>query len=232
MNFDTTNKNLTVWIARVPKYLGKIIKKHNKQLDVGTLTIERDAASGGARLDFDLSSALTATGIPKEYKIEVKDRESNRMYIVHEQEDGMVVDGCVNKECYIRPVMNAEYLKYKKESMDTSVEQGGVKIIDYFSEVRKGEKYGSLRELESLARKRKAMLQEKKRERLDVQDVLDMIFSAYEQRDLWTVKDLADFTGQPVAYIQELVSEICTLNKKDHRNTYELKPEYRGRGEE
>ncbi|KAI5173208.1 transcription initiation factor TFIIF subunit beta [Pancytospora epiphaga] len=78
-----------------------------------------------------------------------------------------------------------------------------------------------------MARNRKIMLQEKKRERLDSQDVYDMIFNAYEKRPLWTVKDLADFTGQPTAYIQELIADICVLNKKDHRHAYELKPEYK-----
>ena len=54
-----------------------------------------------------------------------------------------------------------------------------------------------------------------------------MVFKAFEKYSSWTVKDLADFCGQPVAFIQEIVSDICVLNKKDLKNMYELRPEYR-----
>lgn len=223
MNIDTSNKKVTVWIAKVPKYIGEKMMQCEEETVMGTLSIDRTET--GVSLGIKLSDEMLSTGIPAEHIIDVKQRDGNA-YIIGGVPESISIDGCIDKECFIRPVINAEYLSFKKSQKTENVESE-VKIIDYFTEIRKGEKYGSLKELDSLAKKRKVMLQEKKRERLDSQDVLDMIFNAYEQHNLWTVKDLADFTGQPVAYIQELVSDICVLNKKDHKNSYELKPEYR-----
>lgn len=89
------------------------------------------------------------------------------------------------------------------------------------------DKIGNVKELESLARKRKKMLQDRKRERLDKNEVMDIIFRAFETNESWTAKELGDFSGQPLAYINELLPEICTMNKKDQRNMWQLKDEYK-----
>ncbi|KAI5173211.1 transcription initiation factor TFIIF subunit beta [Pancytospora epiphaga] len=225
MKIDTSNKGQTLWLVRIPRYLADKILASNEELIVGTLGLDRGVGnSNNMRLSFTLSDTLASTGIPIEHKIDVKDKEQ-KMFLLRGLEDDMVVEGQISKECFIKPLINEQYLAYKRRQRLSSTDT--VKIIDYFMEARKGEKYGSLKEMEMMARNRKIMLQEKKRERLDSQDVYDMIFNAYEKRPLWTVKDLADFTGQPTAYIQELIADICVLNKKDHRHAYELKPEYK-----
>lgn len=224
MDINTTNKKLTVWVAKFPQYIAERILSADGEMLIGTLSINKEANSVKVRIN--LSDALLSDGIPTDYIIDIKDKDKP-IFVVRNDDSQMVVEGCVNKECFVRPVMNVQYMEFKRRQAMASEEKSSVRMIDYFYEIRKGEKYGSLREMDALSRKRKLMLQEKKRERLDSQDVLDMIFSAFEQRDLWTVKDLADFTGQPIAYIQELVSEIGVLNKRDHKNSYELKPEYK-----
>ncbi|XP_077301486.1 general transcription factor IIF subunit 2-like [Arctopsyche grandis] len=128
------------------------------------------------------------------------------MYLISNDKKKMYIEGTVNKECFVQPVVNAEYLKFKRSLKETENEK--VKVLDYFAEVKRNGKYSSLREMEVLAKKRKQMLQEKKRERLEREDVLEILFNAFEKHDLWTVRDLADFSGQPVAYIQELVNEV------------------------
>lgn len=226
MNLDTSNKRLTVWIGKFPKYISDIILNSKSKLNIGHLSIDKNDKLATVDIKIDLSEQLKMHDIPTEHTIEIKDKDL-KMYVIKNDLNKLYVEGFINKECFIKPIINSKYLEYKKLQMKNKNEENSVKIMDYFSEIRKGEKYGSLRELEILAKKRKTMLQEKKRERLDSQDVLEMIFNAFEQHDLWTVKDLADFTGQPVAYIQKLINEICVLNKKDHKSSYELKPEYK-----
>lgn len=268
MILNTDKKKVTVWLAKLPKYLGEKILSADREIRIGTLNINRKENDN--QVTIEISDTLKGTGIPTEYTISIKDQDKP-MYILQNdanrskgsnavdspsinsrrsvpdlskvknksfsellkdspfpEEGSFSIQGVINKECFIRPVINEKYLEYKK-AMQSLAEQNEstVKMIDYFAEVRKGEKYGSLKEMDILARKRKKQLQDKKRERLDKQDVIDIIFNAFEKHEFWTVRDLADFSGQPVAYIQELVSEICVLNKKDHRNTYELKPEYK-----
>lgn len=191
---------------------------------LGSLGVEKTEM--GATLDFQLSKMIQDTGIPKKYIVEMKEKEKG-MYLVT-QGKGMEVEGIVNKEVFIRPVMNSEYLEFKRRMR--AAEEEKVKVIDYFSEMKRSGKYSMLKEMDVLARKRKQMLQEKKRERLDKEAVMEILFNAFEIHERWTVKDLADFSGQPVAYMQEIVNEVCVLNKRDHRNTYELKPEYKRQG--
>ncbi|ORD92990.1 T2FB [Enterospora canceri] len=100
-------------------------------------------------------------------------------------------------------------------------------MINHFEQLKRGEKYTGLKEMEAHARKKKRQLQEKKRERLDKSDAIDVLFKAFEKHGAWTVKDLADFTGQPVAYIQEIIGEIAVLDKKDYKNTYILKKQFK-----
>lgn len=225
MHLHSDKKKVTVWLAKVPRYLGERIMSLNGGSLIGSLQI--DQTPQGTRCNIKLENNIVNSGIPKEHNIEIKDRNTN-MYLVSNDSKKMTVEGVVNKECFINPVVNAEYLKFKrslKNSSDNTEEK--VKVIDFFAEVKRNAKYSSLREMDVLAKKRKQMLQDKKRERLDREDVLEILFNAFEKHDLWTVRDLADFSGQPVAYIQELVNEVCTLNKKDHKNTYELKPEFK-----
>lgn len=98
--------------------------------------------------------------------------------------------------------------------------------------------------------------EEGKRARADKQQVLDMLFSAFEKHQYYNIKDLVDITKQPVVrlrhrqpkenktkhlielslppppfsqiYLKEILRDIGTYNVKGtHKNTWELKPEYR-----
>lgn len=70
--------------------------------------------------------------------------------------------------------------------------------------------------------------EEGKRARADKQQVLDMLFSAFEKHQYYNIKDLVDITKQPVIYLKEILRDIGIYNVKGtHKNTWELKPEYR-----
>lgn len=226
MNMDFNNKKVTVWIAKLPKYITSIILDSNKKLNIGKLLVDKNEKDNSIDIKINLSKDIKAFNIPIDHVVEIKNKEK-KLYLIKNAGDKYSIEGMANKECLIKPVINAMYLEYKKNKIKNNDTKKTIKIFDYFSEVKKGERYGLLKEVDILAKKRKIMLQEKKRERLDRKYVLDMIFNAFEQHEFWTVKDLADFTGQPVAYIQELITEICVLNKADHKNSYELKPEYK-----
>ena len=135
------------------------------------------------------------------------------------------LDGIIDSEFVITPIINKNYMQFKKQQSNKILHN--TEVIDCMNEGLRIEKIGNLREMEYLARKRKQMLISKKRERLDKKDVLDIVFNAFEKYNSWTVKDLADFTGQPLAFIQEIVNEICDVDKKEHKNSYTLKDEYK-----
>ena len=69
---------------------------------------------------------------------------------------------------------------------------------------------------------------EMKRERLPKEDVMNMLFSAFEKHTYWALKGLVDYTKQPVQYLKDILGEICNFNTRGpYKNTYQLKPEYK-----
>merc|ERR1712168_64176 len=70
--------------------------------------------------------------------------------------------------------------------------------------------------------------EDRKRVRGERADVLSDIFAAFEKRQYYSLKDLVGITQQPVVHLKAILRDVCTYNLKNpHKNTYELKPEYR-----
>lgn len=226
MELNGYNKDMKIWLVKVPLFLAERILSQDSEITIGELEVTKATPTEPASLNLRLSNEFCAGNFPSSFDVRITARENN-MYVVKTGEKSADVEGVINNECYITPEINAEYLAYKcSVGFKSDAKRNNVQVIDYLKEGKKGEKFGSLRELEYLARKRKKMLLDKKRERLGKNEVMDLVFKAFEKYPSWTVKDLADFCGQPVAFIQEIVSDICVLNKKDLKNSYELKPEY------
>lgn len=207
-----------VFLVKVPKYLGKQIRSLGNNKTIGEFLFDGQTA----QIKFPTSI------YPNEYKIIVKDDDSK--YIAN-------INGDDGNECFVHkistmfhvvPVMNAAYFEFKKKQKNQVHDnRHEIQFLNHFDELRKGEKYANLKEMDMYIRKKKQQTQEKKRERLEKSDVLNLMFKAFEKHDSWTVKDLADFSGQPIAYIQEIINEIATLDKKDNRNTYVLKDQFK-----
>merc|ERR550519_2537382 len=69
---------------------------------------------------------------------------------------------------------------------------------------------------------------EGKKSRDDRDKVMDMLFSAFEKHQFYNIKDLVNITKQPVQYLKEILHDIGIYNVKGtHKNTWELRPEYR-----
>jgi len=69
--------------------------------------------------------------------------------------------------------------------------------------------------------------EEDKRVRKPKDVVVDMIFSAFAKNEHNDLKTLVNHTEQPMAYLKEILQEVCIYNKKGpHRLMYELKPEF------
>ncbi|KAM0681316.1 General transcription factor IIF subunit 2 [Glugoides intestinalis] len=229
MLFNTGKKKITVCLVKFPKYIGEQIMNLKKGTVVASLKVDNSKGAEAPKMHIKLANSVIESGVPSEHTVELKNKDGS-ICLVRSGEKKLEVEGVVNKEFFIRPVINSEYLKFKRELKNKELQdEEKVKVLNYFTEVKRNAKYSTIREMDMLAKKRKQMLQDKKRERLGKDYVLEIVFNAFEKHELWTVKDLADFSGQPVGYIQEIVNEICILNKMDHKNTYELKPEYKNR---
>lgn len=224
MLLDTKTKEVSVWLAKLPPFLSKKLLSFNSDTEIGYLNISTATSDAPAQV----SIGITLSDVPLNFTIRFNEI-SQPMYVLKGNDR---IEGKVVKEVFVNPVFDNAYLEFKKMEEVSAAAQPSTQIIDYMKEGRKTDRFGTVSELESLARRRKKQLQSQKRERLERNEVMDMVFKAFEKFDSWTAKDLADFSGQPVAYIQEILGEIAVLNKKDHRNSYSLKPEYKEASDE
>ncbi|KCZ77212.1 hypothetical protein H311_01780 [Anncaliia algerae PRA109] len=217
MLIDTTKSENTFWLVKFPPFLAEKLGKIHNDAQIGEISISPEG-----EISFILSNIMISQGFPTDYSISTVTK-SEKIYLL---KDGSI-EGYSVKEIYINPVQNDIYYEFITNRNKNIYKEAETKVINYKSEGKVSKGFGSLSDVEFIARNRKRLLQAKKRERLDKNEVIDMIFRAFEKHKQWSVRDLADFTGQPLAYIQELLPDICNVNKKDHKGFYELKPEFR-----
>ncbi|KAL3701931.1 hypothetical protein R1sor_019953 [Riccia sorocarpa] len=72
---------------------------------------------------------------------------------------------------------------------------------------------------------------EGKRIRRERNELEDIVFKLFERQSNWSLKQLVHETDQPVAFLKEVLNDLCIYNKRGaNQGTYELKPEYKRTG--
>ncbi|EJW02583.1 hypothetical protein EDEG_03016 [Edhazardia aedis USNM 41457] len=226
MFLDTKGNKVGVWLAKFPAIITEKLQKMNPESVIGTMNYEKNEQNSQSKITFTLSDEMLALGLPSQYDIVFNDVRTN-MYILKLEGLQSKIEGTIKKECNIRPKINHEYLNFKKRLAEEKRNIQKCCETITLKDVNMAEKVLGVADIEFLSKKRKKMLSEKKRERTGSSEALNMIFMAYEESESWTVKDMAARINQPVAFTQQLMNEICILNKRDHRNLWELKPLYK-----
>ncbi|CAM6083810.1 unnamed protein product [Calypogeia fissa] len=69
---------------------------------------------------------------------------------------------------------------------------------------------------------------EGKRIRRERAELEEDVFKLFERQPNWTLRQLVQETDQPVAFLKEVLNDLCVYNKRGaNQGTYELKPEYK-----
>jgi len=139
-----------------------------------------------------------------------------------ETDQGQVtLEGNVPSRWDCRPDMTKEYRsvlqsredheKKRHRPLITITEDQAPKTIHQRSKVRKAEPI------------------QDKMTRIPKPDLINAIFHLFSTQEHWSLKSLRDSTEQPTAYLKEVLQELCVYTKKGpNKNTFELKPEYKG----
>uniref|UniRef100_A0A8C6SGM7 General transcription factor IIF subunit 2 n=1 Tax=Neogobius melanostomus TaxID=47308 RepID=A0A8C6SGM7_9GOBI len=129
----------------------------------------------------------------------------------------IALEGMVVQRAECRPAVSESYMKLKRLQIEESLKPARVSqqlqkaVTNNYKPVANHAKEGGREEGEG-----------------EKQQVLDMLFSAFEKHQYYNIKDLVDITKQPVTYLKEILRDIGIYNVKGtHKNTWELKPEYR-----
>lgn len=239
-DLDVSNADRGVWLVKVPKYVANRWEKAAGNIEVGKLKIAKQPGQK-AQVELTLSETvlnLKQPGeevIPKDHHLDVStvnnqtlgvfsfSAASNQDSVVPESEK-LCMEGRIVQKLECRPYADNTYMKLKLESIrKASLPVRKVQQLD-----RVVQNYKPVSD-----HKNNIMYQEKKKAegkkaRDDKDAVLNMLFAAFEKHQYYNIKDLVKITNQPVGYLKEILNEVCVYNLKNpHKNTWELKPEYR-----
>eukprot|EP00794_Sanderia_malayensis_P010808 gene10808-11962_t len=237
---DCTGLSRSIWLVKVPKYVSETWAKADSSGIVGSLKIDK---GHGKQVNFELADHLSKLGsidgvpLPRDHKLLMSDMSQSMAVFseatseskekgVADSDTQFAFEGKIVKRADCRPIENPGYLSLKKNAIRLAVQPKrktqqitGLVPATNFKPVR-DHKFNIERE-----KKRK---DEGKRARAEREEVLEMLYSAFEKHQYYGLKDLVKLTQQPVVYLKSILKDICVYNiKAPHKNTYELKPEYR-----
>lgn len=169
------------------------------------------------------------------------------VYVLKQTEEGgkenLQICGKVMQRAECTPVQNdTSYLKLKKETVRSFTEpKRQIKIASDF--VPRTHFLPKSFHAERMEKKDKV-----KKLRKEKEEVLDILFNAFQKHQFYNIKDLVKITQQPTvllkifkkflfifffnqSYLKEILHEICRYNAKgDHKNTWELKDDFKQTG--
>nr|XP_033805311.1 general transcription factor IIF subunit 2 [Geotrypetes seraphini] len=249
LDLTGAKQNTGVWLVKVPKYLSQQWAKATGRGDVGKLKIVK--SQGKTEVSFTLNEELSnihidggkpaSVSTPRVHPFNLQSVGGQTLTVFTEssseaqseeksENSGIVLDklaleGIVVQRAECKPAPNEDYMKLKRQQIEESSKPAR-QILSLDKVVTTNYKPVANHQYNiDYERKKK---EDGKRARADKQQVLDMLFSAFEKHQYYNIKDLVDITKQPVIYLKEILREIGIYNVKGtHKNTWELKPEYR-----
>ncbi|XP_033004274.1 general transcription factor IIF subunit 2 isoform X2 [Lacerta agilis] len=227
-------QNTGMWLVKVPKYLSQQWNKASGRGEVGKLRIAKN--QGRTEVSFTLNEDLaniddiggkpTSISAPREHPFLLQSVGGQMLTVFTESSlEKLSLEGIVVQRAECRPAANENYMKLKRLQIEESS-----KPVSWTMQLDKAvtTNYKPVANHQYNIDYEKKKKEDGKRARAEKQQVLDMLFSAFEKHQYYNIKDLVDITKQPVSYLKEILREIGIYNVKGtHKNTWELKPEYR-----
>ncbi|KAF3686588.1 General transcription factor IIF subunit 2 [Channa argus] len=207
---------------QVPKYLSQQWAKATGRGEVGKIRICKKGNQGKPEVAFTLNEELTVIQGIENKTVAVPREHPFTMQLVG---DKIALEGVVVQRAECRPAVSESYMRLKKLQIEESSKPA--RLSQQLDKAVTSNYKPVANHANNLEYERKKK-EEGKRARAEKSQVLDMLFSAFEKHQYYNIKDLVDITKQPVSYLKEILRDIGIYNVKGtHKNTWELKPEYR-----
>ncbi|KAI9301649.1 transcription initiation factor IIF, beta subunit-domain-containing protein [Cunninghamella echinulata] len=231
LNMD--NIDTKIWLVKVPKFLAakwRDIDEDN--VNLGSVRIYSHAIS--------LILPEEVKDIPKEYTIKITPGEVNNRYIFTENENGgnlllrRIIQGKVHHDCTATPSEFSDYRNIvRKRVADAEMPQRTVQVLGQDNQpVFVPGASSSLQNdgFSDFVPSKKTKVDKEKATRMPRNELMDVLFAAFDKYPYWSFKGILEHTNQPTQYLKEVLTEICILNKRGpYAGNYQLKPEFKDR---
>uniref|UniRef100_A0A8C5QBZ7 General transcription factor IIF subunit 2 n=1 Tax=Leptobrachium leishanense TaxID=445787 RepID=A0A8C5QBZ7_9ANUR len=190
----------------LPKYLAQQWAKASGRGEVGKLRIAKN--QGKTEVSFTLSEELasiqdiggkaapSSVTAPREHPFQLQSVGGQTLTVFTESlSDKLAIEGIVVQRAECRPAVNEHYMQMKRRQIEESSKpKRQSQQIDKAVTTN----YKPVANHQYNIEYEKKKKDDGKRARADRQQVLDMLFSAFEKHQYYNIKDLVDITKQPV----------------------------------
>ncbi|PKK61923.1 transcription initiation factor IIF, beta subunit, partial [Rhizophagus irregularis DAOM 181602=DAOM 197198] len=171
---------------------------------------------------------------PKEYDLEVVDDNVADTYLFYQyKDDGSVSMAATAKKNFIvKPTFGVDYSrKVRQRTLQAATSTRRIKIIgdneNHGAYVPPGAYAAAITKFGNLVQKKPKVSINQKTTRMPKNELIDLLFGAFEKYTYWTLRGLKDYAKQPESYLKDVLNEIAILDKRgSYNNCYHLKPEY------
>ncbi|RKP36064.1 transcription initiation factor IIF, beta subunit, partial [Dimargaris cristalligena] len=225
---DMDNLDTKIWLVKIPKFLAeKWTQASDTSVDLGKVRIYDQDDAAGQRLAILLSDTPQNADIPKEYTLKITNSRVTNAYVFSENNKThhTAVTGTIHHECAVTPVISDAY----RHIMRTRNLEAGkpVRSVQRLGDIYRKPILASSMQDHAAANRKKTTYIESKMTRMPKQDLMNMLFKAFEKYPYWSLKGLVEHTEQPVAFLKEVLNEVAILNRKGgYSANYQLKPEF------
>lgn len=193
------------------------------------MTISEATATSPVKVTLTLSNGELTNELPKEYDLHfMKSQKNHYMFTATVDDEALSIAGKIEHECQIKPRMNKEY-KALMERLNYETRQPKRSMV-LLEQEPSGVKVGTaahVKESKLLNIKKSKYSSDNKRDRMPKPELMDILFKAFEQHAFWSIDDLVKKTQQPVAYLKQVLPEICDyIRIGEYRNCYQLKSQF------
>ncbi|KAJ3008040.1 hypothetical protein HKX48_008805 [Thoreauomyces humboldtii] len=232
-----------IWLVKVPTFLSERWSSVAQIQDgVPMGTVEMPPGELDPKLPHKNKAKITlpatqpwSQDIPKNYTLAFTNLLPQKGYVFTANtasDRPKEVVGRITHEATINPVVDADYrnLMHKRTQTaaanvrtiqlhDPRTDSSSYTFIAPVNNVKKDERFGAS----------KKIVQQDKRERMEKQELINLIFTCFEKYAHWGFKGLLERTDQPQSWLKEVLNEVAFLNKRGpYMGLYELKAEFKG----
>ncbi|KAI0091172.1 transcription initiation factor IIF, beta subunit-domain-containing protein [Irpex rosettiformis] len=244
--------NGRVWLVKIPRHLMEQWSSIDEEgVELAKIRVYQKAYSANGRQPrITLQLPAGPGGAPGDmYELDmVNDSVENQFVIAErEKEPGTgsrarttIMTGRVKHECNLRPQLSDKYRqRLKQRVMAANQPRRTIKRIE---DEHPGDR-GTINRLTSgvtntggfsdliKPKTKPAKGQFERMARMPRNQLLDMLFSLFREREHWPVRMLRERTQQPEAYLKEVLGEIAFMHRSgEHNGTWELMANYKGEG--
>ncbi|KAF9165595.1 hypothetical protein DFQ26_009727 [Actinomortierella ambigua] len=253
-DLDLAKGNTQAWLVKVPKFLADKWASVNEDGQIlGTVRIFNQPNPNdpnAAPFQLLLPNSDKYVNVPKSYTLNMNPNQVTNTFVFTEplgphprvpQTNGYPtgkatsIMATVKHECAVTPQAGSkEYREIMQQRNIEAAKKGGrsVQILGDTGKadpsVARGGMFlpGQGIRKEFIQKKAKVQM-DQKTTRMPKNELMDLLFSAFEQFPYWSFKGLVEYCKQPQSYLKEVLGDICNfIRKGPYTAKYQLKPEF------